>query len=178
MINGSNFLPNLGLDIKNNWSNKYGFVDISAVSLENELQHGYDFMSKNIEIRKQFILDTLNNGIQTSLTQVESDYSLVDENIVENDAKIIEYKKYLTAIIQLSAKYQPLKYEYDSLFKDQEQASYLAGFQQDMEITLVSLNRLSSYSIDKDAENKIKIIQLIEQIEKQQQDIILYHIHF
>jgi hypothetical protein len=60
MTTGSQ-LQELGLNISHNWNNEYGFVDISSVSLESELKYGYDFMTENINARKQFILDTLNN---------------------------------------------------------------------------------------------------------------------
>ena len=42
----------------------------------------------------------------------------MDESILENDAKIITYRKYIRAVIQLSSLYLPVKYEYDSLSKD------------------------------------------------------------
>lgn len=34
----------IGMDIMHDWSQEYGFVDISAVSLEDELKYGYDFI--------------------------------------------------------------------------------------------------------------------------------------
>jgi hypothetical protein len=73
MITGQQ-VPDIGLNISHNWSTEYGFVDISAVSLENEFRHGYDFINENIRTRKQFILDNLS--------------SYTDENIVETDSKI------------------------------------------------------------------------------------------
>lgn len=50
-------VPGIGIDIKHDWSKEYGFVDISAVSLEDELKYGYDFMSNLIAERKQYLLD-------------------------------------------------------------------------------------------------------------------------
>jgi hypothetical protein len=73
MITG-NTVPDIGLSISHNWNIEYGFVDISAASLENEFKHGYDFINENIRTRKQFILDNLS--------------SYTDENIVETDSKI------------------------------------------------------------------------------------------
>lgn len=37
-------VPGIGMDITHEWSQEYGFVDISAVSLEDELKYGYDFI--------------------------------------------------------------------------------------------------------------------------------------
>ena len=61
-------VPDIGMaDIKHDWSKEYGFVDISAVSLEDELKYGYDFMHASIAERKQYLLDMLNNLKQQAL---------------------------------------------------------------------------------------------------------------
>lgn len=61
----------IGIDLTHNWSTEYGFVDISAVSLEDELKYGYDFMTKQLADRKQLLMDMINDikqravGLQT-----------------------------------------------------------------------------------------------------------------
>ena len=47
----------LGVTERHDWSAEYGFVDISSVSLEDELKYGYDFMQTQIDQRRKFILD-------------------------------------------------------------------------------------------------------------------------
>ena len=74
----------------------------------------------------------------------------MDEDAIGNDEKIQIYKKYLRAVIQLSSLYLPIKYEYDSISKDQKQRAYLSEFTPDNDMTLAALDRLSSYSVDKD----------------------------
>ena len=85
----------------------------------------------------------------------------VDEDAIGNDEKIQTYKQYLRAIIQLSSAYIPVKYEYDSIYRDQKQRAYLSEFQQDNDMTLAALDRLSSYSVDKDEDNKEAILGII-----------------
>lgn len=81
-------VPGIGMDITHNWGTEYGFVDISAVSLEDELKYGYDFMNTSIAERKQYLLDMLNNlkqqalqlqslsqSIKNALTQAKSNYN-------------------------------------------------------------------------------------------------------
>ena len=58
---GGQAVPDISLTCTHNWGTEYGFVDISAVSLEDELKYGYDFMNTSIAERKQYILDMLNN---------------------------------------------------------------------------------------------------------------------
>ena len=82
----------------------------------------------------------------------------MDESIIEKDDKIQTYRKYIHAVIQLSSLYLPIKYEYDSISKDQKQRAYLSEFTPDNDMTLAALDRLSAYSVDKDLENKDAII--------------------
>ena len=82
----------------------------------------------------------------------------MDESIIEKDDKIQTYRKYIHAVIQLSSLYLPIKYEYDSISKDQKQRVYLSEFTPDNDMTLAALDRLSAYSVDKDLENKEAIL--------------------
>ena len=82
----------------------------------------------------------------------------MDESIIEKDDKIQTYRKYIHAVIQLSSLYLPIKYEYDSISKDQKQRAYLSEFTPDNDMTLAVLDRLSAYSVDKDLENKEAIL--------------------
>ena len=45
-------VPDIDIDIAHDWSKEYGFIDISAASLEDELKCGYDFMNMSIVERK------------------------------------------------------------------------------------------------------------------------------
>jgi len=327
--------PDIGIGQQNahNWYNEYGFVDISAVSIESELKYGYDFMNSQIAARKQFILDLLNGlksqainlqnlsqsvknsleatlasyddnrednylgctkvycvslneegpggaarvknkalakdhewivkqqvgpdvfyyydkssgnfsftvntpnpvynsdegilqrcraikaymntptsyfhgtttvnydmrdeGVYAAIEQIEKDWvalessveglvnqikklgydftpssdvdatitnliefinSNIDESAIEKDSKITAYRLFLQAVVKLSAQYLPVKYEYDSIYKDQKQRSYLSEFQPDPDMSLAALDRLSSYSVEKDAANKAAIL--------------------
>lgn len=55
--------------IKHDWGKEYGFVDIDAPSLEDELRYGYDFMRDQIAQRKQYILDQL-NGVKSQASNL------------------------------------------------------------------------------------------------------------
>ena len=95
-------VPDIGMaDIKHDWSKEYGFVDISAVSLEDELEYGYDFMNTSIAERKQYLLDMLNNlkqqalqlqslsqSIKNALAQAKSGYNDNFENYKLGDSVI------------------------------------------------------------------------------------------
>ena len=81
-------VPDIGMGLTHNWGTEYGFVDINAVSLEDELKYGYDFMNTSIAERKQYLLDMLNNlkqqalqlqslsqSIKNALAQAKSSYN-------------------------------------------------------------------------------------------------------
>ena len=71
----------IGTALTHNWSTEYGFVDIGAVSLEDELKYGYDFMTKQLEDRKQLLMDMINDiksravGFQTLAQTIKSTFA-------------------------------------------------------------------------------------------------------
>jgi len=44
-------------EITNDLASKYGFVDVHAITLDDELKYVYDYLNKNIETRKQFLIE-------------------------------------------------------------------------------------------------------------------------
>jgi hypothetical protein len=54
--------------------------------------------------------------------------SSADESAIDMDEMLSMYKAYLAGIVKLSAAYQPVKDEYDSIYKDSKQRSYLSEF--------------------------------------------------
>lgn len=74
--------------------------------------------------------------------------------------------------MQLSSQYIPVKYEYDQMFNDRKQQSYLSEFTRATSLTLQALDGLSSYSVEKDAENKAKILQKISEMQQKYQDAL------
>lgn len=96
----------------------------------------------------------------------------MDENAINNDEKIQTYKQYLKAITHLSSVYLPIKYEYDLIGKDQKQRAYLSEFSPDLQMTLAALDRLSAYSVEKDAANKTAILANIQQMRDAYQEAL------
>jgi len=96
----------------------------------------------------------------------------MDESIIEKDDKIQTYRKYLKAVIQLSSLYLPVKYEYDSISKDQKQRAYLSEFTPDNDMTLAALGRLSAYSVEKDHANKEAILESVARMRRSYDDAV------
>lgn len=116
---------------------------------------------------------TPTGDVDQVITQI-IDYinSNIDDSAIEKDPKVEAYRKYFAAVIALSSQYMPVKYEYDSISKDSKQTSYLSEFQADTDMTLAALDRLSAYSVQKDAGNKDAILAEIARMKQNYQDVV------
>jgi len=133
--------------IQNDWTNLSESVDKLIYTLAGI---GIDF-ERDGEDDVDAVIDKLIACINENLSETE----------IESDGRIRAYKMFLRAVVQLSSAYLPVKYEYDSLSRDSRQSQYLSEFQPDTKLTLAALDRLSSYSVQKDADNKAEILQRI-----------------
>lgn len=66
MIGGA-AVPSIGVELQHNWSAEYGFVDISAAALDEELSYGYDFIQGKIKERTEYVANMLNNLKQQAI---------------------------------------------------------------------------------------------------------------
>ena len=66
IINGSGG-SEVDIPYRKNWGHEFGFVDIGAMTLEKEMQYGYDFMNARIQDRKQYLQDVISNLKQQAI---------------------------------------------------------------------------------------------------------------
>lgn len=82
----------------------------------------------------------------------------LDESRFELDDKVQAYKGYIRRVVQLSARYLPVKDEYLGIRGDSTQARYLLDYMFHQEFTKGNMQGLCTFTMDKDAENKKTII--------------------
>lgn len=58
-------------------ASKYGFVDVNAIALDDELKYVYDYLNQNIETRKQFLMDQLKT-LQAQATNCKTQYETLN----------------------------------------------------------------------------------------------------
>lgn len=88
--------------VQKDWTN----LSSSVAGFVNQLKNmGYDFTpSGDVDKTIRDIIEFINVN--------------VDETALEKDSKIVTYKMYIQAIVELSSDYLPVKYEYDNIAKD------------------------------------------------------------
>lgn len=117
------------------------------------------------EQASEFGLDTgwEATDIYAKINELLSKLNSLDANKMD-DAELNNLNDFIRKIIQLSSQYLPLKTQYESIFTDSEQASYLVGFQPNMELTLEHVQDVKNYRERTDAANYIKILDQVHDL--------------
>ena len=146
---------------------RYGLMDEGVYAAVTQVENDFNTLKSSVnglinQVKTLgYSISSYTDVDDTIAKLIEVINTSMDESILENDAKIITYRKYISAVIKLSSLYLPVKYEYDSISKDQKQRAYMSEFTPDNDMTLAALDRLSSYSVEKDLENKEAILDSI-----------------
>lgn len=142
--------------VQKDWTN----LSSSVAGFVNQLKSmGYDFTpSGDVDENIKELIEFINVN--------------VDETALEKDSKIVTYKMYIQAIVELSSDYLPVKYEYDNIAKDPRQAMYMSEFQPDTELTIASLDRLDQYRAVKDGQNAAEIERRIAEMKASYQEAL------
>jgi hypothetical protein len=88
----------------------------------------------------------------------------VDESFFVEDESVRKYKEYFSKTVQLSSQYQPVKTEYNRIFTDKEQTSFLLDFSRQDGLTFENIRELSSYISRTDRKNLSAMTEKIAQM--------------
>lgn len=88
----------------------------------------------------------------------------VDESFFVEDESVQKYKEYFSKTVQLSSRYQPVKTEYNRIFTDKGQTSFLLDFSRQDGLTFENIMELSSYIGRTDRKNLSAMTEKIAQM--------------